>query len=132
MKDLKKLNGRELALHHAWFMDGLEKLPPGTKISPAKEKEKLAYEKELRRRLEDNLIGDVLPVRPTVRQLIDGAKTIRNKPIGALIPFNFEVFSEINTRIGRFRIEATSKDEAWKKARKKAAKYQGQASLKIS
>ncbi|MCK5127894.1 MAG: hypothetical protein KAR42_16675 [candidate division Zixibacteria bacterium] len=131
MKDLKKFNGRELASKHAWLMDEIEQLPPGTKISPAKKQEIKTLEDELQRRLEDNLMSDVIPVIPTMRDMFSKPKSIEKK-IGPLVAFNFEVMSEMNTRIGRFKIEATTKDEAWKKARKKAMVFSGQVSLKIS
>ncbi|MCK4760393.1 MAG: hypothetical protein KAT69_10120 [Candidatus Aminicenantes bacterium] len=138
MTNLEKFNAledshaKELSMKHARIMEEIEQLPPGTEISSAKKKELVALKKELQKILEENLIGDVIPVRLTIREILSTPKSIEEKVIAPLIPFNFEVFSGINTRIGRFRIEATSKEEAWKKARKKALMYQGQVSLKIS
>ena len=138
MTNLEKFNAlrdsraKELSMKHARIMEEVEQLPPGTEISPEKKKELAALERDLQEILEKSLIGDMIPVRPMIRDLIGKSNPIKKKAIAPLIPFNFEVYSEIKTRIGKFRIEATSKQKAMKEARKKAALYQGQVSIKIS
>lgn len=126
MNNLKKFNARELASKHAWLMDDIEKLPPGTEaIEKRKEADEL--QAELRRRLYSlqrySLKDSVLPILTTV------TKAIVKK--GDIL-FYFDVFSTLNTRIGHFKIPAPTKDEAWIKAREKAKKYSGNVNLKIS
>ena len=123
MNKLKDFTARELTSQHVELMDEIENLPPGTEISPFMKKKKVALEEDLRRRLYSLLLGDVLPIIPMV------IKVIEKK---ALIIFHFDVLSELNTLIDRFKINATTKDEAWKEAREKAETYPGQVSLKIS
>lgn len=62
MNNLEKFNARELTSKHAWLMDEIEKLPPGTEISPVKKKEALELQADLRRRLYLLLKGGVLPI----------------------------------------------------------------------
>lgn len=123
MKNLEKFNARELTSKHACLMEDVEQLPPGTEISPEKKRNITALEKELRKRLYNLLNSDVLPVIAT------NAKIIKDK---ALIAFNFDVISELNTLIDRFKVEAKTKDEAWKIAKKRAKKYPSNVNLKIS
>lgn len=119
---------RELALKHVYLMQEIEELPPGTNILIAKKKEAEALEEELRKKLYEALNSDVLPVLP-----IKSIKAINPKLAKKLtIPFHFELFSSMNTRIDGFKIEAPTKEEAWKEAEKKAKKYPGKTKLKIS
>ncbi|MCK4646646.1 MAG: hypothetical protein KAU46_10365 [Candidatus Aminicenantes bacterium] len=129
---LKESRAKELSMKHARIMEEIEQLPPGTEISPKKKKELATFEKELQEILEGKLIGDVLPIRPTIRDLISKSKPIEKKADGPLITFHFEAFSAINTRIKKFKIDATSKNEAWEMAREKTKNHPGQINLKIS
>ena len=129
MSNHKNFTAYELTLKHARLTDDLEKLPPGAEISSQILKKKIALEKELQCRLYSLLIGDVLPVMPTILDIIGIPKPVEKK---AGIIFNFEVLSGLNTRLDRFKIEAFTKDEAWEKAKKKAKKYPGDVNLKIS
>jgi hypothetical protein len=123
MTNLKKLNAMQLTFKHALVMQEIEELPAGSNILRVKKKEAVAYEEELRTRLYGLLINSVLPV------LITAPKKAEKK---MMIPFHFEVFSSMNVRVDRFKIDATTKDEAWIKARAKARTYPGKVSLKIS
>lgn len=126
MINLSNLTARELASKHAVLMDEIEKLPPGSVISSGKKKKIEAMEKELRKRLYQNLSSDVLPIVITP---YSKPKYSENE---AMITFNFEAFSSLNTKIDRFKVDAPTKVEAWKEARKKAKKYPGDVNLKIS
>lgn len=138
MTNLEKFNAledsraKELSMKHARLMEKIEHLPPGTKLCPEIIKEKATLEKELQEILEENLIGDVLPIHPTIKDLISKSKPIEKKADGPLITFHFEAFSAINTRIKKFKVDAITKDEAWKEAREKTKGYPGQVNLKIS
>lgn len=132
MKNLEKLTAYELALHHAHLMAEIEQQPPGTQISPAKKREIKAIEKKLQGKLYESLIGDVLPIHPTIEDLLSKSKPIEKKALGPLITFHFEAFSAINTRIEEFKIDAISKEEAWKDAREKTKGSPQQINLKIS
>jgi len=74
MTNLEKFNAlrenrvKELSMKHARIMEEIEQLPPGTEISPGKKKELAAFEKELQRILEENLIGDVLPILKSAKE----------------------------------------------------------------
>lgn len=126
MIDLEQfIETRSLALSHAKFMEEKEQLPPGAEISVAKKKEIERLEKKLRKRLYKNLCSDVLPIKRIASINPKLAKKL-------LISFHFEVFSSMNTRIDRFKIEAFTKEEAWLEAWKKARAYPGKVNLKIS
>lgn len=58
----KFLNTQRLALSHAYLMQEIEQLPPGTEISLAKRSEIKELEEELKKKLMRNLIGDPFPV----------------------------------------------------------------------
>lgn len=143
MSNLEKFfETKGLALNHAYLMREKEQLPPGKEISVAKKKEIEALEKELRKILYKSLISDVLPVKlPAILkkdlEFIKHQKISRKQIEGALkkevkIPFHFDVFSSMNTKIDRFKVEALTKEEAWKEAEEKAKKYPGKTKLKIS
>jgi len=132
MSDLQNYTARELVSKHACLMDDIEKLPPGTEVSPRKKKELVALEKDLQRRLHSLLIGNVLPIRPMIAEISSKPKAMEKKTEGPLISFHFEAFSAFNTLIKCFKIDATSKKEAWQKARKKTKDYPGQVNLKVS
>jgi len=65
---LRESRAKELSMKHARIMEEIEQLPPGIEISPEKKKELTAFEKELQRILEENLIGDVLPVLKSAKE----------------------------------------------------------------
>jgi len=123
---ISDLTARQLASRHAQLMEQIENLPPGTGVSFDKKEKIKALEEELLKRLYRNLSSDVLPI---VSTFPSKAKLIERK---MMIPFNFEVFSSLNVRVDRFKIEASTKEEAWKEAKKKALKYPGNINLKIS
>lgn len=125
MSDLKNSTTYELTLRHARLMNDIEKLPSGSTVTPKKIKEKADLEETLQNKLYSLLIGDVLPIIPTAIKRIPSADKI-------MITFHFEVFSSLNTKVDRFKIDAPTKTEAWKKARKKAKTYPGSVNLKIS
>jgi len=133
MKNLEEFfETKELVLKHSHLMREIEQLPPGAQISPSKMNEKKALEKVFQDKLHRNLIGDVLPVlpsKPTIAEILSKPKIIKKEK---LISFNFDVISELNTLIDRFKIEATSKDKAWEEAREKESEYPGIVKLKIS
>ena len=141
MKDLERfIETKSLALDHSKLMEEKEQLPPGAEISPAKKKEIERLEKKLRKRLYKSLNSDVLPVFKTAitkkdLEFIDHQEILRRQMKGDLsskIIFRFDVFSSMNTRVDRFKIEALTKKEAWKEAEKRAEKYPGKTKLKIS
>jgi len=123
---ISDLTARELASRHAQLMEKIENLPPGTEVSLDKKEKIKALEEELSKRLYENLSSDVLPI---VSTFPSKAKLIERK---MMIPFHFEVFSSMNVRVDRFKIEASTKEEAWKEAGKKAREYPGKVNLKIS
>ncbi len=125
MVDLGNLNAMQLALSHVYLMQEIEELPPGSNVLLAKKKEAEALEDELRKRLYNCLKGDVFPIKRIASINPRLAKKL-------LIPFHFEVFSSMNTKIDKFKIEAVTKEEAWKEAEEKAKKYPGKTKLKIS
>lgn len=130
MSNLQGFNALELTLKHCYLMQEIEGLPPGSNILLVKKKEAEALEDELRKRLHKNLNSDVLPAN-----YIATLKSPRKpKPTEkkTMIPFRFEVFSSMKTLIDRFKVEASTKEEAWKEAEEKAKKYPGDVKLKIS
>lgn len=125
MIDLGNLNALQLALSHVYLMQEIEELPPGTNILIAKKKEAEALEDELRKRLYKCVNRNAFPIKSITAINPKLAKKL-------LIPFNFEVFSSMKTLIDRFKVEASTKEEAWKEAEEKAKKYPGDVKLKIS
>lgn len=68
MSNLRNFTARELTSKHACLMDDVEKLPPGTQISPKKVREIKAFEQELQHRLYSLMIGNVFPVIITAKE----------------------------------------------------------------
>lgn len=146
MDNLKKFNAmegnrsKELAMQHARLIEKTEQLPPGTVVAPEVTAEIKRLQAELYERLYSYMRGQVLPVlvpAPSKRDLefIDHQKIVRKQiegPLPPQIPFNFEVFSSVNTRIDRFKVPAATKAEAWKEAREREKKYPGRVKIKIS
>lgn len=125
MNNLQNFNAKELALKHVYLMQEIEELPPGSNILIAKKKEIEALEDELRKRLYRFVSSDILPIKTIATISPRLAKKL-------MIPFHFEVFSSMNTKIDRFKIEALTKKQAWIEAREKARTYPGNIHLKIS
>jgi len=125
MSNLKEFNAFELTLKHCYLMQEIEDLPAGSNILKVKTEEAKALEEELRTRLYSLLINSVLPILITTPRK---AKEIEKK---IMIPFHFEVFSSLNTRVDRFKVDASTKKEAWIEAKERAKKYPGDITLKI-
>ena len=140
MAELNDFNGRELALKHARLRAEIETLPLGTKATMDMAREAQRLQAELYERLYRYMKSNVLPIKlpaPTKKDLefIDHQKITREQIEGAVAPkisFNFEVFSSLNTRVDRFKIDAPTKKEAMAKAELRAKKYPGRVKVKIS
>lgn len=142
MNDLGNLNAMQLTLKHVYLMQEIEQLPPGSNILKVRKEEAGALVKELRSRLHKLLVNSFFPMKLPVilkkdLEFIEHQKNCRKQIEGALkkevkIPFHFDVLSSLNYKIDRFKVEAPTKEEAWKEAEKKAKGYPGKVNLKIS
>lgn len=149
MGALTGFNARELASKHLQLRVEIETLRPGTKAATEKAQEAQRFQTDLYRRLYSFMKGDVLPVLATAAktiklpapskkdlEFISDQKIIREQIEGPLPPqilFHFDVYSKVNTRLGKIRVQDTNKSDAWDKARKRAnKKYSGPVYLKIS
>jgi len=121
-------------------MEKVEGLPPGTIIAPEVTAEIKKLQAELYERLKRYMKGNPLRVHipaPTKKELefIKHKKITREQieeAVALKIIFHFSVFSSLNVRIGQFKVEAFTKEEAWLEARKKSREYPGKVTLKIS
>lgn len=132
MDNLKKFNAmegnqsKELALQHARLMEKVEDLPPGTVVAPEVCAKIERLQAELRNRLRYLLVNNAAPIFITASGETEGIQK------ELMIPFHFDVFSSMNVKIDKFKIEAPTKDKAWLKAREKSREYPGKVKLKIS
>lgn len=131
---------KELTLQHARLMEKVEDLPPGTVVSPEVCAEIKRLQTDLYKRLYRYMKSNILPIKvpaPSKKDLefIEHQEICQKQieeAVGLKISFNFEVFSSLNTRIDKFKIEATTKKKAMVEAQTRADKYPGRVKIKIS